>query len=363
MYATCTFCHRTLGSNESIDVFPVGRRLVFDSSLGRLWVVCPACAQWNLTPLEERWEAIDVAEGLFRESKLRHSTGNIGLAKLRDGTELVRIGKPLRPELAAWRYGKRFVQRWRGVATGMGVGAATLGSAALLLPSAPLVGVVFGAANGALLGGVGAHLIRLGGKVAFVGQFILDNEHQYARVSTKELAFVRIIPHENGWALRIPYQSRRPTLERHWHDIIDLGGMGNVTVSGQAAVTAASQLLPLINGWGARQRIVSDAVNLASEWGSAERGMEYALAQSRAISHEQLFGDPGSLYHLPAPLRLGLEMSLHDDQERRALDGELAELERKWREAEEVAAIADGLLLPGKLERTMALLRGRNRLA
>jgi hypothetical protein len=40
---------------------------------------------------------------------------------------------------------------------------------------------------------------------------------------------------------------------------------------------------------------------------------------------------------------LGVEMALHDEQERRALDGELAELEAMWREAEEIAAIADAL--------------------
>ena len=58
MYATCLFCNRPLGHNESIEHFPVGRRLAFDAAKGRLWVVCPACERWNLTPLEERWEAI-----------------------------------------------------------------------------------------------------------------------------------------------------------------------------------------------------------------------------------------------------------------------------------------------------------------
>lgn len=39
-------------------------------------------------------------------------------------------------------------------------------------------------------------------------------------------------------------------------------------------------------------------------------------------------------------------MALHEEQERRALDGELKWLEPAWRSAEEVAAIADDLLLP-----------------
>jgi hypothetical protein len=40
--------------------------------------------------------------------RLRTSTENIGLAWLRDGTDLVRVGRPLRPELAARRYGAEF---------------------------------------------------------------------------------------------------------------------------------------------------------------------------------------------------------------------------------------------------------------
>jgi hypothetical protein len=39
-------------------------------------------------------------------------------------------------------------------------------------------------------------------------------------------------------------------------------------------------------------------------------------------------------------------MSLHEEAERRALQGELMELERAWRDAEEIAGIADDLLLP-----------------
>jgi hypothetical protein len=41
-------------------------------------------------------------------------------------------------------------------------------------------------------------------------------------------------------------------------------------------------------------------------------------------------------------------MALHEESERRALDGELGELERAWREAEEIASISDDLLVsPG----------------
>ena len=113
MYSTCLFCHATLGANEAVEHFPVGRRLAFDAAKGRLWVVCRKCERWNLTPVEERWEAIEECERSFRDTKLRVSTDQIGMSRLGEGLELVRIGKPLRPEFAAWRYGDQFGRRQR----------------------------------------------------------------------------------------------------------------------------------------------------------------------------------------------------------------------------------------------------------
>ena len=125
MYTTCLFCNADLGRNEVIEHFPVGRRLAFDAAKGRLWVVCRKCERWNLTPLEERWEAIEEAERLFSQTRLRVSTDNIGLAKLREGLVLVRIGSALRPEMAAWRYGDQFGRRRNRhlLLTGAGVAA------------------------------------------------------------------------------------------------------------------------------------------------------------------------------------------------------------------------------------------------
>jgi hypothetical protein len=54
----------------------------------------------------------------------------------------------------------------------------------------------------------------------------------------------------------------------------------------------------------------------------------------------------GLIGRLPGPSRLALEMALHEEQERRALQGELKTLEAAWRQAEEIAAISDNLLLP-----------------
>jgi hypothetical protein len=53
---------------------------------------------------------------------------------------------------------------------------------------------------------------------------------------------------------------------------------------------------------------------------------------------------------LPRPTRLALEMALHEEQERRALAEDLVTLELAWRDAEEIAAISDNLLVPAAHE-------------
>src|ERR1041384_2620866 len=144
MYRICLFCNESLGTNEALEAFPVGQRLAFDAAKGRLWGVWRKCERWNLSPLDERWEAIDQAERLYRDTRKRVATDNIGLAKLPDGTTLIRIGQPLRPEFAAWRYGDQFGRRRNRqilVATG---GIAALGAV-----------IVGGAVAGVGIGGFG----------------------------------------------------------------------------------------------------------------------------------------------------------------------------------------------------------------
>src|SRR6185312_14607621 len=94
---------------------------------GRLWVICRRCERWNLTPLDERWEAVEEAERLYRDTRRRVTSEEIGLARLTDGTELVRIGAPLRPEFAGWRYGDQFGRRRNRHLLIAGAGLAAIG--------------------------------------------------------------------------------------------------------------------------------------------------------------------------------------------------------------------------------------------
>jgi hypothetical protein len=61
-------------------------------------------------------------------------------------------------------------------------------------------------------------------------------------------------------------------------------------------------------------------------------------------------GRPSTVAWANRHVRLALEMAAQEAAERRALEGELALLEQAWREAEEIAAIADSLLMPRWIE-------------
>src|SRR5437763_1302753 len=132
MYSTCIFCHASLGTNEAVEHFPIGRRIAFDAARGRLWAVCRKCERWNLSPLDERWEAIEECERLFRDSRLRVSTDNIGLARLRVPYEVaVGAGQALPSDA---RQSFRLVDA-RAERTALLTGEAAMQAASKLLPA------------------------------------------------------------------------------------------------------------------------------------------------------------------------------------------------------------------------------------
>lgn len=321
MFSTCIFCHGSLGANTVVEHFPVGRRLAFDSEKGRLWVVCRRCQRWNLSPLEERWEAIEECERLFRDTRLRVSTEHVGLAHLREGLELVRVGRPQRPELAAWRYGDQLGRRRRASLIQAGLGLGVLG-----------VVVAGGAAVGVGVGGFGWMLAQMGSRIVNgspekVVARIPDPGGTLVPVRRKHLPHVQLAPDDGGgWALGVPR-----------------GRKQLIYLRGEPALRAAGQLLPRLNRYGGTRQQVSDAVRLLEE-NDDPRAYFARIARTRS-------GDrPTTFAGQPEAVRLALEMAAHEDAERQALEGELADLEAAWREAEEIAAIADNLLLPASVE-------------
>ncbi|MEP7346322.1 MAG: hypothetical protein ABI877_13715 [Gemmatimonadaceae bacterium] len=348
MYSTCIFCNKPLGSNESLEAFPVGERLAFDPARGRLWVVCRACERWNLSPLEERWEAIEQAERLYRDTKRRVSTENIGLAQLPQGTTLVRIGEPQRPEFAAWRYGDQFGRRRVRALLAAGGGVAVV---AALVTGGAIAGVGIGG-FGYLFVQAGRYLI-LGSPETIVARIRIDQQ-LVVHVRRRHLAESSIAAAEDGTlGLQLRFKN------------------GSAHFSGPEAERIASIILPKVNRYGGRKTDVADAVRQIEDRGDSARylrdvgrqshglirSMTEGVSPRKAKARQSEFTKYG-LFSLPAAQRLALEMALHEEAERRALEGELAELEQAWVDAEEVAAISDNLLVPETVDAQFRKLKG-----
>ena len=344
MYSTCLFCHYDLGANEVVEHFPVGRRLAFDGEKGRLWVVCRKCERWNLTPIEERWEAIEECERLFRGTKLRMSSEHIGLARVREGLELVRVGNPQRPEMAAWRYGDQFGKRRRRYY--MVAGGSVLAVAAFAS------GFV---AFGAFTGGASA---LLNAASATFGQ--VRNRKVVARVPTPEGVFditrsqlpeAKIVRSSaSGWQLSVKCVERATGKSYRWWQYQPRSFTSHkriVNLEPHDALPALAALLPTVNGRGGTRRSVQSAVDLIEESGSTTQLLNAAASLAMKTGWNATM--QGRLSTIPIEARLALEMVTHEEDERRALEGELATLEERWKEAEEIAGISDDMFMPASV--------------
>jgi len=356
VFTTCIHCNTDLGRNEAFAVFPIGTRLAFDAAKGRLWVVCRRCERWNLSPLDERWEAIEEAERRYRDCRLRASTDNVGMARLREGVDLIRIGVPQRPEMAAWRYGDQFGRRRRKQLLLTG---AAVGGAAALIGGILAAGVGVGVFGG--WAGTGIDSLIHGRPGTVVGRIVLPDgrlvevRRKHARMSTIEHGAAA-----DGFRMRLESVA------------------GSHLLTGDAAMKAAARLLPTVNRYGGSRQQVQDAVSVLEQAGDPMRTLQVVEKRAGApppaggaatrwkrtktawydSDVEAISKMPGSLHAIEPHLRLALEMALHEESERRAMDGELAMLTEAWREAEEIAQIADTLFVSPSVETKLEQLRG-----
>jgi hypothetical protein len=346
MYSTCIFCRNDLGTNQTIEHFPIGKRLAFDAAKGRLWVVCHHCGRWNLSPLEERWEAIEESERAFRGTYVRVSTDNIGLARLPDGLELLRVGAPLRPEFAAWRYGRHFGTRRRRTHVIAGAGVAAAAVAGIAIGPAIAPALTMGAFSIIAVPGITTVM----GVFPIVGMLAARDYLQHDRVVAKIPHGRRVLTvrakHLNDIELRVQGHDGPASLTMP-HD----AGWSEVT--GTAAIQATGVIIAGSNRFGAGASRVQDAVKQIEDAGDAGRFLTEASTRNgwrggKVFSLLNHYRGLGAMNLSPTE-RLALEMSVHEETERRAMEGELAVLEAAWRDAEIIAAISDDELTPPKL--------------
>ncbi len=320
-----------------LETLPIGRRLAFDAAKGRLWVICPSCARWNLVPFDTRLETIDACERLFRDTRMRFSTDHIGLARLREGLELVRIGEALRPEYAAWRYGDRFAsRRRRNILIGTTVGVA--GSARMVgLQVLPGRWSACSSSFRAVRGSTSRFRVA--------SRFVPESGGAPLTLTRQDLDAARLEVGPVGardmaaplpWGLSVPARYGVPG---RWTWPRRVGE--SVTLTGRDAVQALSHVLPAIAGTAGSRDQVRRAVDLVDKHQSLE-----SIVSRWSAHWSRRLPNTARLTKLAAAPRLALEMLANEEAERRWLEGELRLLEHQWREAERLAAIADELALP-----------------
>jgi hypothetical protein len=108
----------------------------------------------------------------------------------------------------------------------------------------------------------------------------------------------------------------------------------DLRLEGWHAQSLAARRLIHLNRAGGDKADLAASVRLIAGQGGAAGYLDRAAQQGLEIG-------PAAAHH--GVQALALELALHEETERRALEGELVMLEAMWREAEEIAGIADRL--------------------
>jgi hypothetical protein len=208
------------------------------------------------------------------------------------------------------------------------------------------VGIVGGAIAGGVALGVSAG-VGFGGGGWWIWRGIYAGYRRIAYGSPD--AVVARVPYDDSDGRHVVPLRRRQLVDVR----LGSGGSGQLLLSlpkgrdtlhltGEDAQRAAGYVLPAINWAGAEKHDVDDAVQLIEDSKKPPAEFLHEVAQRAGMGRR--------LHELPNPSRLALEMATHEETERRAMEGELALLEAAWRQAEEIAKIADNLLVPATVD-------------
>ncbi|MDQ2666191.1 MAG: hypothetical protein M3Z05_09295 [Gemmatimonadota bacterium] len=347
----------TFGRNTAVRHMPVGQRLAYDAVRGRLWIVCRKCQEWSLTPIEERWEAIEECERLFAAADVhvasRAPTTTIGLAQAGD-VALLRFGDAPRDEIANARYGPRLLRRQaqrRRLAAVAGVAAGVVAGTFILVGMATgsIPATAYLAAMGVFIAysmGTAAHRFRLARFHRKDGTAIW--------LTAGELQSAHVPPHgkhrgQNGTDFAV-WNGRAD--ERFYHDDV---------------LAPLAAILPSLNANGGSPLLVASAVRLVDETEAAvQRESPNATSlrdrQGRMAWQRLLQGRKGAeafLYNRPLVERLALEIAVAEELERRLLAGDAASVVARAEFEGEVAGIADNMFLPQAMLEWIARYKGR----
>jgi hypothetical protein len=229
---------------------------------------------------------MEECERAFHGTRLRVSTDHVGMAKLKEGLELVRIGEPLRPEFAAWRYGDQFGRRRRRA---MLIGGGVVVAVGAVVAGAAAVGASVGSFGG-LWGNI-PNIINSTRKVKVKTQ---DGRVLTVRGTAFNATLLSTDPDTKTPVLKFKHKKKEEVFE------------------GEEAVRVATTLLPAVNFGGASKKSVKAAVERLETFNGSEGYLDALWAgKVESLTKTTRKGvKPKPLPSLPGPTRITLEMAL-----------------------------------------------------
>jgi hypothetical protein len=310
MFRSCAFCNTAFDGDGGPSGLGVGRRIAFDEWKGRLWVVCPRCSRWNLTPFDDRLERIEAVARAAQAGRIAGSTDQVALIRW-ERYDFVRVGKPPRVELATWRYGERLRNRQRErmkVVVPLTVAAIGLGIVANVA-----AGGGFGVIVWNIHRAVDWVYLRIVGsrRVSLIESPICARCGSIMELRARHVQYARVVPDTHadmGVLLSCPRCHQE-----------------GAQLTGIEAVQVLRQGLTYLNLVRGGRRRAEEAAREVDRVGGPDRLL-------RDVAQREL-----TLRSLRPERGLAFEMAVDER-------AEVEELEQQWREAEEIADIADGTL-------------------
>lgn len=326
LYSRCLVCSTPFEPNEELEHLPLGRRLAFDPGRGRLWAICRTCKRWSLTPIEERWEALEELEKITRDrARLLSQTDNIAL--LRAGPlEIVRVGRANLSEEAWWRYGKELAARRKSykrlsLAGSIAVGGVLVGGWAT--GGMTLLGTWFILGHASSTVADGARWLRFG-SAAWRGDKTCANcGYTFHSIPFRNRNGLTLLPGDRPGSMELSHPCPRCGTRE-----------SGLRLTGAEAEHTLRRTLAYHHFAGASERRVSSATRLIQEAGSPQDLARIIVRNGRRLGDLQRTG------------AVALEIAANENAEQHLLELELAELEAHWKKEEELASIVDGELTP-----------------
>jgi len=327
VYTRCLVCATPFEPNDQLEHLPKAQRVAFDPGRGRLWAICSTCKRWSLTPIEDRWEALEELEKLTTDkARLLSKTDNIALLKA-GPLEIVRVGKADLTEEAWWRYGRELASRRKNYKKLSLAGTAAAGAVVLggwATGGMTLLGMWFIMGHAPDSIADAARWLRFGGSAWRGARECQGCGYTFTTVPYGDRGSLGIFPADGSG--RIELVRRCPVCGKYKD--------GGLHLQGREADRTLRRVLAYHHFAGASERRVVSAAKLIQEAGSPEDLTRIVLKDGRRIGDLQRTG------------AIALEIAANESAEQKLLKLELAQLEAHWKEEEELAAIVDGELTP-----------------